>query len=205
MRLHYGQALVRTGAPHMTSRMFLAMSMLVLPAVTSAQRGGRASRDREAPKATPAGARLATVRDIEDLNPAALLVDKRKKLALPDSAAEQLKALAKAVKERNKATLALYDSVRKRLTSTADPAGSDMQQSVMALRNLVVQLRDQRRKDADDALLLVPDAAKPQAREMLKEQDDEFDRLTAPRNRDGPCRYPDSSLRSNTCCPRLRP
>jgi hypothetical protein len=56
--------------------------------------------------------RPATAGQIEDLNIAKLMVDKRKKLSLADSQVAQMKALEKTIKERNAALVAQYDSVR---------------------------------------------------------------------------------------------
>lgn len=78
------------------------------------------------------------------------MVEKRKKLSLTDSTIAQLKALEEAIRERNKVALAVYDSVRKRIMLSGDAAASDVQ----------IAQRDQ-------------------ASVFLKEQDDEFGRLSS--------------------------
>ena len=72
------------------------------------------------------GARPATLSQIEDLNPARMLIDKRKKIGLADSTVNQLKALDKKIIDRNKALMTQYDSVRRemRFPNSGPAAGS---------------------------------------------------------------------------------
>lgn len=170
----------------MLSRSIVALALLVvLPANAFAQRGG-GSKAASAPKPIPTpSVRYPTVRDIEDHNPASLLVDKRKKLSLGDSTVTQLKALEKAIKERNALTLSMYDSVRRKISGsfaqddTNATLGLQMenQRNKAGLRNLFGELSDRRRKDAQDALALVPESSKKPAADLLKDQEEEFDRL----------------------------
>ena len=136
------------------------------------------------------------MRDIEDYNPASLLVEKRKKFSLSDSAVAQLKALQKSIKERDAQTLAMYDSVRRRLNnsfaqddSTA-PLGMQVesQRNKSGLRNLFGELSARRKRDAQDALDLMPESARKAAADFLKDEADDFERLmpTATRGPAGP-------------------
>jgi hypothetical protein len=171
----------------MQSRFIVALALLVvLPANAFAQRGGGSSKAASPPKVSPApSVRYPTVRDIEDHNPASLLVDKRKKLSLADSTVAQLKTLEKVIKERNAPTLAMYDSVRRRINSSLAQDVSEAtpglqmedQQNKLGLRNLYAALRDQRTKDAQDALAFVPENSKKAATDLLKDQEDDFDRM----------------------------
>ena len=169
----------------MRSHRILLVALVFVPSVAVAQRGGGGGgggKRLDPPKASDSGQRLATARDYEELNPATLLVDKRKKLALADSTVNQLKALEKAIKERNKQPLAMYDSVRKRINNSVTAATPELQmessQNTLGLRNLVTQMRDQRTKDVEEAMTLVPDAQRKQAGEFLKDQSEEFDRIS---------------------------
>lgn len=94
----------------------LACAILTIPAAATAQRGGRGGGGSGAPAggtaSGPRAPRPATAGQIEDLNIAKLMLDKRKKLALADSQVNQMKALEKTIKDRNAALLAQYDSVR---------------------------------------------------------------------------------------------
>jgi hypothetical protein len=178
----------------MLSRSIVALALLVaIPAAAHAQRGGRDTKEAKAatPKPKPQ-VRYPTVRDIEDHNPASLLVDKRKKLSLADSTVAQLKALEKANKAHNVETLAMYDSVRRRINSslaqddTEATPGLQMenQRNKLGLRNLFGELSDRRKKDAQDALALVPESSKKAAADLLTDQGDDLDRLM-PRGRAG--------------------
>jgi hypothetical protein len=99
-------------------------------ASATAQRGGtRPTADEGQSQGRPQ--RPATVGQFEDLNPARMLVDKRKKLALTDSQVLRMKAVEKLVKERNAPLLAEYDSVRREiLVSFSGPAGGEMGSSM---------------------------------------------------------------------------
>jgi len=95
---------------------------LALPTVTFAQGGNRGGGGGGAPSARPAKAN-----EIEDLNPARMLVDKRKKIGLADSTVNQLKALDKKIAERNKSLIQQYDSVRRDMRfPNAAPSGGEM-------------------------------------------------------------------------------
>jgi hypothetical protein len=78
----------------MHSRSIVALALVaVLPACAFAQRGRIATNKSPADPASTPIVRYPTVGDVEDHNPASLLVGKRKKLALADSTVAQLKAL----------------------------------------------------------------------------------------------------------------
>ncbi|GDX86966.1 hypothetical protein LBMAG44_08790 [Gemmatimonadota bacterium] len=96
----------------MRNHALMACAILVLPfAALSAQRGGRGGSTPSG-EAPPRAVRPATASQLEDLNPARMLVDKRKKLSLADSQLSQMKALEKKITDRNAAIIAQYDSVR---------------------------------------------------------------------------------------------
>jgi hypothetical protein len=64
---------------------------------------------------------------LEDLNPASVLVDKRKRITLADSQVTQLKAIEKKIRDRNAPILAEYDSVRKEMRFPSSlPQGGEM-------------------------------------------------------------------------------
>ena len=131
--------------------------------------------------------------DLQDLNPAARLVDRRKKLTLSDSLVDQLKALAKTIKDRNAPAIAMYDSVRKRIRAqegidlTMAPMGAQLeaQQNQLGMRNLLAQLRAQRTQDIQETLALVPEAVRKPVEELITEQTKEMDEMM-PRGRGGP-------------------
>lgn len=169
----------------MQSRFIVALALVAIPACAFAQKGRIATDKSPSDPPLAATVRYPTVRDVEDHNPASLLVDKRKKLALADSSVAQLKALEKNIKARNAPTLAMYDSVRKRIvaslaldaTNSTPALQLQDQQNKLGLRNLYAALRDQRVKDADEALALVPEASKKAATDLLNDQGKDFDRM----------------------------
>lgn len=168
----------------MRSRSMVALALMI-PACAFAQKGRMATEKSPSDPPPMPTVRYPTVRDVEDHNPASLLVDKRKKLALADSSVAQLKVLEKAIKARNAPTLAMYDSVRKRIVASlaldatnATPAlQAQDQQNKTGLRNLFAALKEQRTKDAEEALALVPEAAKKAATGLLNDQGKDFERM----------------------------
>jgi hypothetical protein len=112
----------------MRNNTLLLCAALMLPfAVSSAQRGGRGGGGGGGGGGGAPVARPATRGQIEDLNPANLLVDKRKKIGLADSTVNKLKALEKTIAERNKPLLQQYDSVRREIRfPNAAPSGGAM-------------------------------------------------------------------------------
>lgn len=178
----------------MHSRSVVALALVaILPACAFAQRARIATNKSPDDPASAPSVRYPTVRDVEDHNPASLLVDKRKKLALADSIVAQLKSLEKVFKARNAPTLAMYDSVRRKIIESLALDATDAtpglqqqdQQNKMGLRNLFAALREQRAKDAEEALALVPEGSKKAATDFLKDQGQDFDRMM-PADRRGP-------------------
>lgn len=157
-----------------------------------------ASSGRSAPP-TP------TARDLSDMNPAALLVSKHKKLSLPDSVVTKLKAVEKQISERNAKFLTQYDSVHKwtlplvagsssangpgfrdadqtAAAPTISPAEqAKMQSSLRDLRGLMADFRERRKTDDADALAVIPEAQKKGAADLLDQQDDALDKLLSGR------------------------
>ena len=180
----------------MHSRSIVALALVVIPACAFAQKGRMATEKSPSDPPPMPTVRYPTVHDVEDHNPASLLVDKRKKLALADSSVAQLKALEKSIKARNAPTLAMYDSVRKRIVAALALDATDAtpalqmqdQQNKLGVRNLYAALRDQRAKDAEEALALIPEGSKKAATDLLSDQGKDFERMmpAAERERRGP-------------------
>jgi hypothetical protein len=164
-------------------------ALLLVPTLAFAQRGGGRGRSddnsggqRQAPQRP-----LPSVRDLEDLNPATILIDKKKKIGLADDQVTQLKALEKTIKDRNKPLLAEYDSVRRKVRppSSIDRGATmsageqqEMQQAMQGMRSIVQRMRAQRIADSEEALKLVADEGqKKKATDVLKDQDEDFDKI----------------------------
>ena len=194
----------------MRTRLFAAALAACIPAAVFAQGKGSKSDPTTMTSGALAGPggnmKAPTSRDLSDLNPASLLVDKRKKASLADSTVAQLKAIAKKIDERNKAFYATYDSVRRlavpiptsssgvasangfndndkaRAVATPSPAElAKSQASMRDLRGLMAAYRDRRNNDETDALAVIPDAQKKAVTDLLTQQDGDLDKLIGPR------------------------
>lgn len=192
----------------MRTRLFAVAMIACIPAALFGQKrgGGVDAGGSSAPppsSASPA-ARTPTSRDLADLNPASLLVDKKKKASLADSTVTQLKAVAKKIDERNKPFFTAYDSVRKwtipltdnvssramkDLSTTAQQqmsAGSAaeqarMQASLRDLRVMMTEYKTRHTADVADALAVVPDEKKEAVKALLGQQDADLDKLISGR------------------------
>jgi hypothetical protein len=175
-----------------------ALLLVLTPALASAQMGGMGGgrgmgggggmgggRNGEM---MGAGSRpdqkLATAKEIEKLNPAALLIEKRKKLSLADSTAAALHTLELKIYERNGDLLARYDSVRQTVAPAAksgdEPSAqqsADRQLGMQVMRKTLEQLMDRRHTDVGETLDLVPEASRKKAAGLLDDQDQEMGKL----------------------------
>lgn len=191
----------------MRTRILAVAMTACIPVALVAQRGGGGGGGASsAPPAASggtqaAGAKTPSSRDFAEMNPASLLVDKKKKVSLADSTVAQLKAIAKKIDERNKPFYASYDSVRKwtmplssgaaasarpgfspgdnnlSASSTSEGEAAKMRSSMRDLRNMMTELKTRREADVADALGAVPDAQKDAAKALLGQQTDELGKL----------------------------
>jgi hypothetical protein len=179
-----------------------------IPAAVFAQKASVPADPGPSSGGSASGAKTPSSRDFVELNPAALLVDKRKKIPLADSTVNQLKALQKKINDRNAPFYATYDSTRKwtmPLTSssssaatfglhggsgdskiaastTSDAEKAKMQSSMRDLRGLMAEVRDRRKADVTEALSLVPEAQKKAAADLLTQQDGDLEKLLGGRS-----------------------
>jgi hypothetical protein len=170
------------------------LALAAVPAIVQAQRGmgggmggmggnrrgaGRGGMGGEGSRAAP---KFPVAKDLEKLNPAALLVDKHKKLSLSDSQVAPLKSLELTIYERNGTLMARYDSLRKEYkppsgqpsTAADDKAQADAMVQMRMMRGILDSLIERRRVDVQESLGLIPDDHKRQAAELLDKQDKEF-------------------------------
>ncbi len=193
-------------------RQFAALILAAcIPAALLAQKkgGGAGMADATDPAASggPSAKNMPSSRDLVAMNPAALLADKHKKLALPDSVVKQLKVVQKTIDGRNAALMVQYDSIHKwtmplasssssgsamrpgfsdadKSSAAAAPSPAEqakMQSSMRDLRKLVADYRERRKADVADALAAVPDAQKAAATDLLTQQDADLDKLVGGR------------------------
>lgn len=175
----------------------VALLALLTPALASAQmggmgggrgRGGGGMGGGRNGEMMGAGSRpdqkLASAKEIEKHNPAALLIDKRKKLSLSDSSVAALRTLELKIYERNSDLLARYDSVRQSIAPVAksgeEPTAqqlADRQLGMQVMRKTLEQLMDRRHADIGETLELVPEASRRKAAGLLDDQDEELGKL----------------------------
>ncbi len=117
----------------MIRRNLLLASLLVLPSVAVAQRGGRVHPDGHTSndEITPKGPALR-VRDLEDASPLKLIIDKRKDLKLNDAQLSQMKDAEKKMKEKTDPQLKAIDST---LHEMRPPVGTPSDEDKVRLRN----------------------------------------------------------------------
>ena len=189
----------------MRTRFLAAALAACIPATLVAQRTRGASEDPSPMGGAPAspGARTPSSGDLADLNPATLLIHRRKKASLADSTVAALKSVEKVITERNATFFVTYDSVRKWTRSIADggsasqglglrggvgdsklaaPVSSPaeqakMQSSMRDLRVLMAEFRVRHKADAAEALGAVPEAQQKAATDLLAQQNADLDRL----------------------------
>lgn len=158
----------------------LALAMLAA-GDASAQRGG-GGVNREAPIKLPAASNL------QRFNPAALMIDKRRKVTLADSQVTALIEIRNMINERNAPLLARYDSIRKdfsppkpqdrdRVGSTpeTDSVRTTALSQMRTLQSLLDSLSARRTADVGDVLAYLTDATQHRAAvKLLNEQDRDF-------------------------------
>jgi hypothetical protein len=189
----------------MRARLFPVALAVCIPAVLFGQKGSKGADPTSTTSGAMAGAggfKAPSWRDLADLNPASLLISKRKKIPLADSTVTQLKAIEKTITQRNAPFFVTYDSIRKwtlpPASTTASAAMSPgftdadktkptpapspaeqarMESSMRDLRVLMGGFHERRSADVADALAPVPDAQKKAATDLLTQQDGDLERL----------------------------
>jgi hypothetical protein len=193
----------------MRARYFTFFLTVCIPSIVFAQKKGAGGSDPSAPapmssssSSSSSAAKAPTIRDLQDLNPASLLIDKKKKSSLADSTVAQLKAVEKKIKDRDASFYAAYDSVRRiavpvqamqsastggahfvdadKAHEATAPSATELASSQAAMRDLrkmMAEYRDRHSSDVADALAIVPDAQKKAATDLLNSQNGDLDKL----------------------------
>ena len=142
--------------------------------------GGGMSRDEEI--------KFPSASDLQKFNPAALMVDKRKKVSLDDAQVTALTAIRTKIFERNSGVLARYDSVRKDYkppkpqdqnrtgsTTETDSARVASLNQMRTLSGLIDSLSARRTTDVKEVLgFLTEEKQHRAAVDLLNEQDRDF-------------------------------
>ncbi len=151
------------------------------PATAAAQRGGGSQAARHVDlfdkEATPQGPQLR-VRDIEDLNPIKLLIDKRKDLKLTDAQLAQLKDAEPKLKTANESNYKAVDSLVHALRpgTPTDQEKARLRDARMALMTAIGAVRASYDSAAKDATALLDADQQAKATELLAKQRDEGER-----------------------------
>jgi hypothetical protein len=123
-------------------RRLAVIALLLVPAISLAQRGGRTQADRKTPlfdkEEAPKGPTLR-VRDIEDQSPLKLLIDKKKDLKLSDAQVSELKDAESKLKDVN---APLYKAVDSLIRDIKNGSASPNDQAKEKLRGARVGLMD---------------------------------------------------------------
>jgi hypothetical protein len=169
----------------MTASRILILCLALMPAVASAQRGGgggggggRVRGEKEADwnsitNGNKGGLKLSN-RDVEDMSPIKLLIDKRKDLKLKDEQVDRLKELEGKLKETNAPSFSALDSLRKAAQPPMHEPSDDEQRRMMDARRgvgaVVGTIRQNYDASLKDALTMLDDGQRTAANELLEKQ-----------------------------------
>lgn len=162
-----------------TTVLLALATALALPTTIEAQRMGGPNRRRlEGSGQSP----MPSAKEIEELNPATYLLDKKKKLTLDATQLASLDSLSKAQRARNAPALQQYDKIRDemrvlaRQTQGAPPSETQqnkMRELAMGMRSVLEGIRASRAKDLADALAVLPESEREKGKELLAELEEE--------------------------------
>lgn len=150
--------------------------------------GGRRGGGAEGGGSRAPNMKFPAAKALEKYNPAALMLDKHKKLSLADSQVALFRQMEQRIFERNATLLTRYDSLQKDFRPprfdansggarepTADSTRRVAMIQMRQLRTLVDSLQDRRRADVQEVLgALADESQRKKAAEFLDKQDEEF-------------------------------
>lgn len=159
----------------MNARLVFLAAVVVLPSLASAQRTRTASdrrtelfdkdsSSRQAPGVRP--------RDIEDMSPIKLMIDKRRDLKLTDAQLSQLKDSEAKLKEKNAPLLKAVDSLAHdaRSAGRSDEERARSRNARMSLMSTVGDIRANYDASAKEALATFDADQQAKANELLDKQ-----------------------------------
>ena len=168
----------------------ILVTLVLIPAVAYAQRGDGgstgSSRVRGEPTANwkavlganSGGIKLSS-KDIENISPVKLLVDKRKDLQLSDDEVNQLKDLQTRLTAQNQDSFKALDSLRRESQPPAREPNDDdrarMGSARRAFAATVQTIRDSYNASVNDALTILNEAQRKTAGELLDKQRKDVD------------------------------
>ncbi len=165
-------------------RRLAVVALLLLPAISLAQRGGRTQADRKTPlfdkEEMPKGPTLR-VRDIEDQSPLKLLIDKRKDLKLTDAQVSELKDTETKLKDVNaplfKAVDSLIRDMRNGSASPNDQARAKLREARTGLMDVLKELNTNYETPLNAVLAKLDAEQQAKAKELLDKQRQDGDKM----------------------------
>lgn len=167
----------------MIRRFALFTSLLVIPSIALSQRGGgggsqagRKSEMFDKNADTPKGPAIR-VRDIEDLSPLKLLIDKRKDLKLTDPQLSSLKDAEGKLKDKNAPLFKAVDSLVSEMRSAAnvpsDANQTKMRNGQIGLMSVIGDITTNYEAAAKDAVATLDAEQQTKANEMIAKSREE--------------------------------
>lgn len=165
-----------------------AATTLMIPALLLAQRGGGGSgRQRADPRADwgsinggSSGLQLSN-RDVEDMSPLKLLIDKRKDLKITEEQLKGLKDVEQKLKTTNEPSFKALDSLRNAMRSrNSSPSDDDRARMMSARRgvpDVVATIRANYTSALKDALALLNDSQREDAGKLVEKQSHDSDQV----------------------------
>jgi hypothetical protein len=169
-------------------RRLLLVTFLLVPSLAVAQRGGgsRSGGDRGRSAGSdvppmPTGPALRT-RDLEDMSPVKLLIDKHKDLKLSDAQINALKASEPALKSKNEPIFHVVDSLLGRMRPSlngSDEERARIREARMDVMSAIGDVRANYDAAAKDALATLDPEQQTKANELLAKQHEESQKMLA--------------------------
>ena len=177
--------------PNAKSIRLAIVSLILVPAIAAAQRPGGAKgkmgSDKDDPKSafdqinkSNEGALKLSNRDVEDLDPLKLLVDKKKDMKLSDDLVKQLKDLDGKLKTKNEPLFKVLDSLRTVIKPKNSPSDDDKLKAMVARNDvgvIVTNIRANYDAAAKEALPLLDAGQQKTATDLLAKQNKEAEEM----------------------------
>ena len=169
----------------MLSRKVTILSLLlVIPGLASAQRSrGSFGRDAEPnwdELGKGSGGLQLSTRDMENISPLKLLIDKRKDLELTDDQTKRLKDFEAKLKDQNQSLLKALDSLRKASRPSLRPSDDDRTRMMNVRREVMGVVKDIRSNyDASlkEALAVLDESQRATADGLVQKQNEEAENM----------------------------
>jgi hypothetical protein len=169
----------------MFNRQLAAFALVLIPAVASGQRsarGGGMGGDKANYGDSRSSASLLQLsnRDVEEISPIKLIIDKRKDLKLADDRVKQLKDLEGKLKDKNEPSYKALDSLRKVMRPSGTQTDDERTRMMAARSGVMAAVADIRANydaSAKEALALLDESQQKTANELWQKQTAEAEQM----------------------------